>query len=125
MRLLLLAATVSLLAATGCSRASSTDPSPPSKRIAAMDEIRQEIPLVGFDPKGEPVIRLMADGSLYVVFNFMPPSYVPDEEGMGSFKDFKNSWASDQGAGGKIGDLSDPTTRHSSASRGFVELPNK
>jgi hypothetical protein len=27
-----------------------------------------------FDPEGEPEIRVMADGSLYVVFNFMPPS---------------------------------------------------
>ena len=53
-----------------------------------MDEVRQEIALSGFDPKGEPVIRIMADGSLYVVFEFMPPSHVPDEEGLGPFADF-------------------------------------
>jgi hypothetical protein len=53
-----------------------------------MDEIQQEIKLTGFDPKGEPVIRIMADGSLYIVFNFMPPSYVPDGEGLGPFEDF-------------------------------------
>jgi len=33
------------------------------------------IPLSGFDPYGEPVIRLMDDGSMYVVFNFMPPTW--------------------------------------------------
>jgi hypothetical protein len=53
-----------------------------------MGEIQQEIQLSGFDPAGEPEIRLMAEGSLYVVFNFMPPSYVPDEQGLGPFEDF-------------------------------------
>ncbi len=43
-----------------------------------MDEVKQEIPLAGFDPEGEPLIRVMADGSLYVVFNFMPPSWAED-----------------------------------------------
>ena len=28
---------------------------------------------------GEPEIRMMADGSLYVVFNFMPPSWAEDD----------------------------------------------
>lgn len=37
------------------------------------------IPLTGFDPDGEPEIRAMADGSLYVVFNFMPPSWAEEE----------------------------------------------
>ena len=53
-----------------------------------MNEMQQEIPLSGFDPKGEPVIRIMADGSLYVVFNLMPPSDVVDEDGMGPFENF-------------------------------------
>jgi hypothetical protein len=53
-----------------------------------MDEIKETIKLKGFDPKGEPVIRVMGDGSLLVVFNFMPPSFVPDGEGMGPFADF-------------------------------------
>ena len=53
-----------------------------------MSVAKQEFPLSGFDPKGEPVIRVMADGSLYVVFKFMPPSFVPDEEGLGQFEDF-------------------------------------
>jgi hypothetical protein len=40
----------------------------------------EEISLPGvFDLEGEPEIRVMADGSLYVVFNFMPPSWAEDD----------------------------------------------
>jgi|SRR5262249_25221451 hypothetical protein len=53
-----------------------------------MDKVREEIKLTGFDPKGEQVIRIMADGSLQIVFGFMPPSWVPDEQEMGPFADF-------------------------------------
>ena len=52
------------------------------------DEVKQTIKLTGFDPKGEPVIRVIADGSLLLVFNFMPPSWAPAAEGMGAFADF-------------------------------------
>ena len=38
-------------------------------------EISQEILLSGFDPEGEPIIRVMGNGSLIVVFEFMPPSW--------------------------------------------------
>lgn len=44
-----------------------------------MDEPVDVIPLAGFDPEGEPEIHVMADGSLSVVFNFMPPSWAEDE----------------------------------------------
>jgi len=44
-----------------------------------MDAPINVIPLAGFDPDGEPEIRMMADGSLYVVFNFMPPSWAEDD----------------------------------------------
>jgi hypothetical protein len=56
-----------------------------------MDEIPKEIKLTGFDPEGEPLIRVMGDGGLHVVFEFMPPSYMPDEElddELGPFADF-------------------------------------
>jgi hypothetical protein len=53
-----------------------------------MDEVVQTIKLAGFDPKGEPVIRVMGDGSLLIVFNFMPPSFVPEDQGLGAFADF-------------------------------------
>jgi hypothetical protein len=52
----------------------------------------QTILLSGFDPEGEPEIRVWADGSLEVVFNFMPPSWAadeaPDDLGRGNFADF-------------------------------------
>jgi len=76
-----------LTAALGCSRSAIPTP-PPANESGRMDEIRQEILLSGFDPLGEPVLRVMADGSVQVVFNFMPPSYVPDELGWGPFADF-------------------------------------
>ena len=67
----------------------ATKPSTVEKGAAGkMDEFKETIKLSGFDPMGEPVIRVMADGSLLIVFNFMPPSFVPDGEGMGPFADF-------------------------------------
>jgi hypothetical protein len=53
------------------------------------------IPLSGFGAAGEPEIRIMSDGSLRVVFNFMPPSDVEDdgEDGMGGFGDFDKRMA--------------------------------
>jgi hypothetical protein len=44
-----------------------------------MDEPIETIPLTGFDSEGEPEIRMMADGSLELVFNFMPPPWAEDE----------------------------------------------
>jgi hypothetical protein len=38
-----------------------------------MDEVVRTITLTGFEPEGEPQVRVMDDGSLLVVFNFMPP----------------------------------------------------
>ncbi len=50
----------------------------------------QTIQISGFDPGGEPSILVMDDGSVWAVFNFMPPSYTPEEEyrDLGSFADF-------------------------------------
>jgi hypothetical protein len=47
--------------------------------------------LEGFDPEGEPEIRVMADGRLDVVFNFMPPSWA--EEDPERFADFDHQLA--------------------------------
>jgi hypothetical protein len=67
----------------------ATKPSTVEKGAAGkMDEIKETIKLSGFDLEGEPVIRVMGDGSLLIVFNFMPPSFVPDGAGMGPFADF-------------------------------------
>jgi hypothetical protein len=46
----------------------------------AQEDGWQMIPLTGFDPDGEPNIRVMPDGTMYVVFEYMPPMWLPDEE---------------------------------------------
>ena len=42
--------------------------------------VLRKIPVVGFDPEGEPEIRVMSDGTLSIAFNFMPPSFAEDDE---------------------------------------------
>ena len=44
-----------------------------------MQEPTKIIPLTGFDSDGEPELRVMPDGSLHLVFNFMPPTWAEDE----------------------------------------------
>ncbi len=44
-------------------------------------ELIESVRLSGFDPGGEPELRRYGDGSLQVVFTFMPPSFVDDEGG--------------------------------------------
>jgi len=56
-----------------------------------MSDLVRIIPLSGFDPEGEPEVRLLADGSLSVVFNFMPPSWAEDNPD--SFDDFDRQLA--------------------------------
>jgi hypothetical protein len=46
----------------------------------APDEIIETIPLEGFDPLGDPELRRERSGNLWLVFNFMPPSWVPQAE---------------------------------------------
>lgn len=45
-----------------------------------MPEIIQEICLSGFDPDGEPVLRVMDNGTLWLVFSFFPPSLAYEEQ---------------------------------------------
>lgn len=52
-----------------------------------MDNLEQEIQLSGFDELGEPIIQVMNDRSLHLIFEFMPPSDI-DENGMDFFDDF-------------------------------------
>ncbi len=56
-----------------------------------MDQPVEVISLTGFDPDGEPVIRRMTDGSLYIVFEFMPPSW--GEDAPERFDDFDQQLA--------------------------------
>lgn len=46
------------------------------------------IDLVGFDAEGNPEIRIMSDGTLYLVFNFMPPSDLYEDPKAEIFEDF-------------------------------------
>jgi len=52
-------------------------------------EVQQKITINGFDKDGEPEIQITADGSLSLVFNFMPPSNGKDSGGeLGEFETF-------------------------------------
>jgi hypothetical protein len=42
-------------------------------------EVVRTIALSGFDPAGEPQIRVLSDGSLRIDFEFMPPSWAPEQ----------------------------------------------
>ena len=55
-----------------------------------MDVVRT-VELSGFDSQGDPEIRVLADGKLYVVFNFMPPSDFEERDDFGPYSDFENS----------------------------------
>jgi len=45
-----------------------------------MEKPSEIIQIVGFDPQGEPEIRRTAAGRLWLVFNFMPPSWAAEAE---------------------------------------------
>ncbi|MDC0746752.1 hypothetical protein [Polyangium mundeleinium] len=51
-------------------------------------EVVRTIELSGFDANGEPQIEVMADGTLRVAFEFMPPSDFEDRGDMGPYHDF-------------------------------------
>ena len=61
-----------------------------SKRKNKSASIANTILINGFDKEGEPEIRIMNDGSLYIVFSFMPPLNENEDEGgaLGEFEDF-------------------------------------
>lgn len=56
------------------------------------ENVVQTIQLSGFDPQGEPVVRVMRDGTIAVAFEFMPPSWHSEADGdpeeLGPFEDF-------------------------------------
>jgi len=53
---------------------------PPPPRGEAPDDIVETISLEGFDPLGDPELRRERSGNFWLVFNFMPPSWVPQAE---------------------------------------------
>jgi hypothetical protein len=64
-----------------------------------MAEVLQTVRITGFDPGGEPSIRVMSDGSLEVSFEFMPPSDVEriGHPGLGEFEAFDSEMAAAAG----------------------------
>ena len=52
-------------------------------------EVVAESAISGFDPDGEPVIRLMSDGSLQIQFEAMPPFFAEDAGTEAEFDDFR------------------------------------
>src|SRR4030095_4808204 len=54
----------------------------------ASDDVRATITLRGFDPSAEPVLREMRDGSLLLIFAFMPPLVSENDPTMGTRFDF-------------------------------------
>ena len=52
-----------------------------------MADVIRTVTLRGFDPEVEPVIRVIADGSLELRFEFMPPSDALDGDELGGFAD--------------------------------------
>ncbi|MFO0823699.1 MAG: hypothetical protein U0792_11380 [Gemmataceae bacterium] len=68
-------------------------------KAGVMEEDIEEYPLTGFDPSGEPMVRRTASGRLWLCVQFIPPTWVPDEEqtgryGLGVWDDFDKRLAS-------------------------------
>ncbi|HJT34575.1 MAG TPA: hypothetical protein VJ783_21275 [Pirellulales bacterium] len=93
MRKILFILLVSTMALAGCRNQSPAKSDKAQPATSDGSTVVKTIPIVGFDPDGEPEIRVMSDGALMVVFEFMPPSYAEDEEA--KFADFEKQleWA--------------------------------
>jgi hypothetical protein len=78
---------LALIGAAGCRKGPAAHQPAPTAEPAVV----KTTTVSGFDPDGEPEIRAMSDGSLYVIFNFMPPSFVPerDPKAAAAYDDFE------------------------------------
>ena len=73
-----------MLSLCGC--ADSDSPDGPIGNDATLVS---ETTISGFDPSGEPVIRVMSDGTLHVLFEAMPPFFAEDFGIETEFDDFR------------------------------------
>lgn len=73
----------SLLSLIGCGQAQ------PVSVDAGERSIVEEIPVVGFDKEGEPVIKRWSDGSLSIHFEAMPPFFAEDNGTQKQFEQFE------------------------------------
>ena len=69
-----------LLVLAGCTVDRPVTPKAKERAAMTPPTVTRKMPLTGFDPEGEPEIRVMSDGSLMIAFNFMPPSWAEDDE---------------------------------------------
>lgn len=60
-----------------------------------MSEVVKKIRVPDFDPEGDPEIRVLGNGALEVRFEFMPPSFAPEDgtADLGRYKDFDKRMA--------------------------------
>lgn len=54
-----------------------------------MNQTNNTIEINGFDSEGEPNIEIQDDGSIHIMFNFMPPSYAHETNYANNFEDFE------------------------------------
>lgn len=57
---------------------------------AAPSRVSQELTVTGFDADGEPVVRVMDDGSINIVFEAMPPFFAEDNGTEAEFEKFED-----------------------------------
>jgi hypothetical protein len=69
-----------MLIVAGCGAEQPARPITKETTPVTQTSILKKISVSGFDPDGEPEIREMSDGTLVVMFNFMPPSFAEDKE---------------------------------------------
>jgi hypothetical protein len=51
--------------------------------------VSQELKVAGFDRDGEPIIQVMHDGSIRIVFEAMPPNFAEDRGSESDFDEFE------------------------------------
>jgi hypothetical protein len=80
MNKLVISSAVCMLIVAGCGAEQPARPTAKETVPATQVTVLKKISVSGFDPDGEPEIREMSDGTLIVMFNFMPPSFAEDKE---------------------------------------------
>lgn len=74
----------SILSLSGCGQ-----PGAPPKQAVPEPMVVEEVPVNGFDPDGEPVIKKWSDGSIWIHFEAMPPFFAEDAGTEADFEDFE------------------------------------
>ena len=83
-RIALAAPLAGMASLPACNKSQPPAPAP----AAAPPAVSQEFKVAGFDPHGEPVVRLMQDGSLRIILEAMPPFFADDDTTEADFAEF-------------------------------------